>query len=227
MIVGGIPMLLGGKLPVEISLADNAVLTTNLTTYTFAARAFGAAAGDRLVAVGISGYSQSLTATISSVTIGGVTASLVVSASPAEVDAFASIAAVYIALVPTGLTGDVVVTFGQPQYNCGIAIYRLISTSITAFHTATDNTVTSNAESAALNLIAGGAAIGVFLTEGIAVRTTLWTNLTEQTDRTVEGVVALSTAANLTTTTQTLTVTATASGTLIGAALVLASFRPE
>jgi hypothetical protein len=221
MIVGGIPMLFGGA-PVEISLTANAVSAANLTTYTFAAQSLGVAAGDRLIAVGIG--SAGNTTTISSVTIGGVSASQVVAADGGSGNS--RIAAIWVAAVPTGATGNVVVTFGSGMVHCSIDVYRLVGASATTYHTATDITITSNAESASLNLVANGAAIGVFHTNGGATRTTTWTNLTEQTDRVVEAPYATSTAANATTETQALTITATASGSLDQAALALASFRP-
>ena len=223
MIVGGVPMLFGGVIPATISLTDNAVSTANVTTYTFSARAIGTAATNRRVAVGI--FISSAGVNIISVTIGGVSASQVVIATK-NTGAEILITAIYMATVPTGTTGDIVVTAGASSYMCGIDVYRLENISTTAYHTATDTTITSDAESASLNLIGNGAAIGVFsnTSAGIA-RTTAWTNLTEQTDRAVESSFAMSSAANVTPTTQALTITATAFLGITNAALVLASFQ--
>jgi hypothetical protein len=227
MIVGGIPMLFTALtvVPVDISLTDNAVITTDLTTYTFSARALGVAESTRRIAVGITSNISTNGRTISSVTIGGVSASEVVFARYDNGNS--NIAAIWIASVPTGTTGDVVVTFSAAMGYCTIDIYRLLNASATAYHTATDITATANALSASLNLIANGAAIGVFINGGTtAVRTTTWGGITEQTDRVVELNLSASTAANTTATTQTLTISATASGTIDRFALALASFQP-
>jgi len=224
MIVGGVPMLFGSALQATISLTDNALSGSNSTTYTFSARALGAAATSRRVAVGL--FVSSAGLNISSVTIGGVAASQVVIATK-NTGAEILITAIYMATVPTGTTGDIVVVAGTSSYMCGIDVYRLENISTTAYHTATDTTITSDAESASLNLIADGAAIGVFSHNSAGLpRSTTWTNLTEQTDRTVEGSFSMSSAANVTTTTQTLTITATAFLGITNAVLVLASFQP-
>jgi hypothetical protein len=229
MIVGGIPMLFTALtvVPVDISLTDNAVITTDLTTYTFSARALGVAESTRRIAVGITSNISTNGRTISSVTIGGVSASEVVFARSDNGPA-STLAAIWMAEVPTGTTGDVVVTFSAAMGYCTIDIYRLLNASATAYHTATDITATANALSESLNLIANGAAIGVFINGGTtAVRTTTWTNITEQTDRSLtEFNLSASTAANTTATTQTLTISATASGTIDRFALALASFQP-
>lgn len=226
MIVGGIPILLGGVGPVEISLTANALSTTDLTTYTFSGCSFGAAASNRIIAVGIViGMAGTTSTAISSVTIGGVSASqaaTVLGISSASAVNPAVRSAVWTAVVPNGTTGDIVVTMAAAVRSCAIDVYRLVNADITPYHTATFATNAASVFSAALNLIAGGAAIGVFGSHDSV--TTTWTNLTEQTDRAVEGGVAASSANNLTLSTQTLTVTATTSAAATTGALALVSF---
>jgi hypothetical protein len=101
------PVIAGGGAAKSISFIDTAILTTNLTTYSFTGLDFGAAQGDRyIIGVAVSGTAAR---SISSATIGGVTARVVVSASGGgAVDRNAGIV---IANVPTGATGTIAVTW--------------------------------------------------------------------------------------------------------------------
>jgi hypothetical protein len=93
---------------------------TSGSTQTFNSCNFGSAAADRRIYVVIMGRSASFTQ-VSSVTIGGVSATLVGgntsnSLGPTKYAA---------ASVPTGATGTVSVTFGASATSCTIAIYRI------------------------------------------------------------------------------------------------------
>lgn len=110
--------------PPIVIYRGHAESTSDLTTYTFAAQPIGDAAADRRVHVGVGG-SQSIR-TISSVTIGGVTATQNIQHSGDQ----ASTAAIYTANVPTGTTADVVVVWSGGQQRCGIGIWS--STGLTS-----------------------------------------------------------------------------------------------
>jgi len=86
-----------------ITYRDFAEVATGSGAITYSGLAIGPAASDRLVVVGVSQRLNS----ISSMTIGGVTATEVVSQVS---DRFNFSAALYTAVVPTGTTADVVVT---------------------------------------------------------------------------------------------------------------------
>ena len=77
-------------------------------------------------------------------------------------------------------------------------------------------------------MIGGGVTLAGFMTRGSGgtPRTTTWTNMTEQTDRTVESEVSMSSAMNKSAATSSVTITATASGALDFGALVAATFKP-
>src|SRR3990167_11105596 len=80
---------------------------TDLTTYTFSAENLGVAASDRFIVVTITGRSSDGGArTIDTVTIGGVTATINIQI--ANSGSFNGIAT---AAVPTGTTGDIVITW--------------------------------------------------------------------------------------------------------------------
>ena len=218
---------------VEISQTDAAVITTDLTTYTFSGMELGAAHSNRKIVVHVVMSDGSAGTTISTLTIGGISAAVVsdgvTNASADGAGASTSLSAQWMAAVPTGTTGDIVVTFSAESNNCAITVYRLINAATTAFHVATDITADgSNAVSASLNIPGFGVAIGSVRWQGNgATRTTTWDGLTENVDETIEATSTYSSASKYFATGQSgLTITATASGTLDLEALVLASFRP-
>jgi hypothetical protein len=99
------PVIAGGGAAKSISFIDTAILTTNLTTYSFTGLDFGAAQDDRyIIGVAVSGTASR---SISSATIGGVTARVVVSATGGS----ARNAGIIIANVPTGTSGAIAVTW--------------------------------------------------------------------------------------------------------------------
>lgn len=225
MLVGAIPQLLGGG-ALEIALTDSAVDATDLTTYTFSGRNIGVPGSiNRQVVVGVSSNHASGGKTIDSVTIGGVTATQLALATSGD-SAQTTHASLWSANIPNGTTATIVVTWTTAMTRCGIDVYRVANAKTTAYDTATDITITSNAESASISQIAGGAAIGLFATSSGTLRTTAWTNMTEQTDRELESQKAASSAMATASSTGAVTVTATANGAIDAAALAIVSFQP-
>lgn len=94
---------------------------TDLTTYTFAAQSIGTASATRRVVVGV-GWASAAATTVSSLTIGGITAT-------ADGDSGAATgnrrAMIFSAIVPTGTTADVVVTLSGTGARLGIGVWRL------------------------------------------------------------------------------------------------------
>ena len=124
--------------PSDLTLTDHVVDATDQTIYTFSNRAFGAADANRLVIVcGVMRGAGTLT--ISSITIGGVAATVAVegrNTSNGTTSAFIAYAA-----VPTGTTGNVVITWsGAGAVFQGISIYR--ATKYTAAAPTKTNTAT-------------------------------------------------------------------------------------
>lgn len=228
MIVGGIPMLMRAVVPIDISYPSSPLgSSSTLTTYTFSGVSLGAADVNRKIAVTIGGHRAASGRTIVSCTIGGVSAvELVFVAAVAGSNTV--LQSVWIASVPTGTTGNIVVTFSNTMDRIGVDVIRLIGANSTAYHTATDDEADGGfAVTANINAVSGGCVIGVTCTSNSG-RTVIWTNLTERSDRVVGSSTAVSMASDATTSTGSVTVTATASGSNSnGMGLALVSLAPE
>jgi hypothetical protein len=106
-------------------LQNNVALGFNSTSHTFSGVNIGAADTKRIVMVLLGALGQSGGNTVvSSVTIGGVAATL----TPAGSSGKCTVACAY-AVVPTGTTANVVVNFTGTASQCFIATYRMISPS--------------------------------------------------------------------------------------------------
>ncbi len=103
--------------------------TANESEYTFSSMDFGAAAADRQIVAFVSARSASGSETISSVTIGGVTATEIEQQTSGN-----NKSGLYIANVPTGTSGDVVVTYSATQLRSACALYRLTGLSSATPH---------------------------------------------------------------------------------------------
>jgi len=160
--------------------ADNS--TSNLTTYTFSGKALGTAASNRQIVVLVSGHGTSNT-TVSTVTVGGVSATELVYAQQAT---GTQIKAIWIASVPTGTTGDVVVTFAAGKGSCGIGVYALYGASSSAHATQTDTTYSTDTVSVSIDVPAGGVCFAIGTGTAIDASTT-WTGLTEDYDAVEES----------------------------------------
>ena len=210
-----------GSGPVDCTYTDSDVDTADLTTYTFAAMSLGAAATNRYIVVSVGGAYSAAARSLSTVTVGGVAATVVVTVGSQLYPAGIAIAA-----VPTGATGDIVVTFSNGVSRCGIGGYRLTGLqSATPTATATDVVSAANALSASLAIPADGCGIGYVIADGSDPRTWSWTNLTENFDAGLESDTTHSGA--MSTTAGTADRTATASGSLNEdrEAMVLAAWR--
>jgi hypothetical protein len=158
-----------------ITYLQNTQTGDNAEAYTFSAVNFGAAAAGRYIICCV--YGQSATGTISSVSIGGVAATQATSVK-ANDDALS----IYIAAVPTGTSGDVVVTWTAAMGDCGVATY---STSGVGSTTATDQGTSSTASGTTgqTNLTINAGGIGVAISKNRHGATTCsWSQLTEDYD---------------------------------------------
>lgn len=166
------------------SFLQSAVSTSDLTTYTFSSQNFGDAASDRYIVVAITSMSVS-GGTISSVTIGGVSASI--DAQVTNSSSNYTVSGIAKAIVPTGTSGDIVVTFGAEQLRAGIGVYRLLGISSTPTDT---DTSTAADPKGYLDIAAGGYAIAVAYTAETATATwykKLTNGFTERYDEDLEG----------------------------------------
>ena len=164
--------IISGLMP-SLSYRTHAVDASDLTTYSFAGVDIGTADAVRYVIVGVAARNTTADRTISSATIGGVSASIVVDGSSSF-----SQCAILMAAVPTGTTGTIAITFSAAQLRCGIAVwaaYNLQSATAVATLATTSATLDVNA-------VTNGFVVGV--TFGVS-QTPVWSGLTQDLADTV------------------------------------------
>jgi hypothetical protein len=119
---------IGGIVPppaVSVTLlASNLGSTSNLTTYSTAAVNFGAADATRCIIIVSHTFSSTNNTTLSSATIGGVSATVAVS-NGASGGNYGT--AISIARVPTGTSGTVDLTFAAGMSGVQFAVYRALN----------------------------------------------------------------------------------------------------
>lgn len=202
-----------------LSSTAQATDTVDASTFTFSGVALGTPSGDRKILVGVSVVRASFPTTITSMTIGGISATEII-----EQDSTREAVAIYIASVPTGTTGDIVVVCAHTESNCGIDVYACTGMSSTAHATGGS---TADPMTASLAIPAGGVAIGHAMI-GDGVSSGSWTNLTENQDDNVESNGTHMGAADAFALIQSsLALTCTPAGTYTRQAAAFASFGPE
>ncbi len=209
------------------SLTDQEVDATDLTTYTFSTKSFGTATSDRIVVVGIAARSSTGSITISSVTIGGVSAT--VRASAINAGSGTEFASIYTASVPTGVTGDVVIVFSGGMQRCAVMIYRMVgASSAVPNDSQTDTTLTGQVLSVSMNCPANGVIIGAGFSASGGTAASTWTGITEDADAALETAANNYTSASLAFVAQQtgLTVSATFDASVARACLATASWGP-
>lgn len=149
--------------------------TRGQTSYTFTSASLGAAASNRVIVVTIYGRaSTSSGRSVSAVTIGGVSATQAVT----ETANNNFMTAIWYAAVPSGTTGNIVVTWsGGNMENTVVDIHR--TTGISGAPVDTDTSAV-NPMSETINVSAGGLCIGIYAEETSATYT--WTGITEVAD---------------------------------------------
>lgn len=177
----GNPIIMGGGVSsIEFPTNGSAVDPSNLTTYTFSSHPIGTAAGDRKVAIIVSGVASGAPRSVSTLTVGGVSATLVTAKQNSGNTGYAI--EIWQANVPAGTTGDVVVTWDNAMLFCGIGAYAIYNAALTAYDTGSSE---ANPMTDTLDIPAGGVAIGGGAETATA--TFAWTNLTEDYDETIES----------------------------------------
>jgi hypothetical protein len=219
--------------PATIALVDQVADPADQTTYTFSSRALGAAASNRSIIVAVTTRNSSnISRSISSASIAGVSAAIIADGGGAE-DNVAIIAA----NVPSGTTGDIVITFDGGTSRCGISVFRATDIDIATYQTDTyysgGSTPTVPGD-LSLNAYANGVAVGVACSadaSGAPAVGLSWSGLTQEAQYNLElfsGVAVISArAASAQTTAETpraVSINCTWSGTAFGIAGVTASF---
>lgn len=167
----------------------NASNTANATVYTFSAQNFGTESADRRIIVAVASR-KAATPTTLSVTIGGVAATEVASLwhNPSD----SQFAGIYMAHIPTGASGDIVLTFGAGMVRAGIGVYSVVGEgSIEIYDTASSNALDP---SILLDIPEGGFALATasFLNASSAI----WSGLTEDFDIGIEGQITFTSASD-------------------------------
>lgn len=164
--------------PVGVSYIGTSKTNAFATVHTFTNHAIGDADASRIVCVGVA---VSSTNAISSVTIGGVAATIVANTTGTSTRT----AWAYLA-VPAGTTATIVVTMASlTTYRVFVNVYRVVDAAGTPTDTDAPAGGATASRTVTIDVPALGSAIAVS-TDGNADNTT-WTNATEDNDDTTNG----------------------------------------
>ena len=143
----------------------------------FAGVALGSADSDRLIVAIVQSLTATATGVATGVTIGGVTATSRAAVKHSATSApFVSI---WTAPVPTGTTGDVVVSFGGTRYDVAVSLYS-VSVASPTFVASTDSGAATGGATLDLNTTTDGVVIAGSFQQNGTVAT--WTGLTERAE---------------------------------------------
>lgn len=163
--------------PLAVSCVDTAWSDSSVGTFSMS---FGEAHNHRHLILGLHGSQNSSIPGVN-VGIGGITASPVVWVQASPTNNWHGWAGLFMAHVPTGTSGNVVLSSwgGSAPSRRNLALWRVtgISPDKTPFATASDVTDASNALSASLEIPVGGFAVGSALLVATSSRTTSWMNM--------------------------------------------------
>lgn len=205
---------------VTISNTANAFDAVDRTTYTFTSQSFGVADANRKIVVGV--FSSASTPNVTSVTIGGVGATLV----KKQIDVNAG-SELWQADVPTGASGIITVVNGSSQGAQGIGVWAVYGAASAAHDTGGNNT---DPMVDTIDIPANGVCLGMGGASGGQNPTHVWTNLTEDFDNSGSGEtnVSFSGASKAFDDAQTaLSITMDQSATPTRSCFALASWGPE
>lgn len=139
---GWFPGAVAGPSAPFFSHTASAADDSNLLAYTFTAQAIGAAAADRRIFVSATSSASSNNAAVSTITIGGISATIHAQAQNTG-NTRNGVVAIASAIVPSGTTADVVVTHTTDVgvlLGCHVSVYRATGlVSGTPVDTATAN----------------------------------------------------------------------------------------
>lgn len=172
--------LIAAKTPASLTFIGFTEDATDLTTYSFASAAIGVADATRRVVVVVHWGESASTRSLSSATIGGVAATI-----HAQTSGVTRGVAIISALVPTGTTATIALTFSGAMQRAAIGVYRAINeTSASPTATATDTTFTGAVLDVNVNVPVNGWVVAGTTDNGVAGRTHAWVGVTKQYDTT-------------------------------------------
>lgn len=185
----------GGGGPITATYQTQTSSGTDASSYSFTSQPIGTAAAGRRVVVSI-GYASASAVTLSSVTIGGVSASI-----DGDTDAITGNRRAYIvsAVVPTGTTATVAVTLSGTAARVGIGVWSLSGGSPTG-QTATS--INSNSGTLTVTTAVNDVVICAgYASHSSGTVTTTWTDATERFDASIETATNSHTGADVVATT--------------------------
>ena len=173
-------MAIGG-VPPTCSFLQGSMDNTDATTYTFSSQNLGAADARRWIIVCVTAVTN-VARSISSVTVAGVSAVQLAVSEGSQVFRHISI---WAAKVPTGTSGNIVVTWSSGVSRCGYAAYRLLTDvdpTQQLYASATDNTLSTNTLSLSINRVSNGIVIAAATCAGTSANSCSWSGVTEDYD---------------------------------------------
>lgn len=205
---------------VTLTYQDHAETTSAGSSHSFVAMGVGSASADRYI-IAAFGFRAAAGTTISSVTIGGVSATEAV-----FVENGTQHAAIYVALVPSGTTATVVI---NTSAICGFVYCT--TNSITGIGSVTPSSTASSiaaAPTAAMSCLANGAIFGCANVTGGGTISATWSGLSEDSDRNLGATFDCFSSAHISTTSDLsgLACTCTFTATTASAG-VFATFNPS
>lgn len=160
--------------PVAVAhLASPAVLNTGGSTRTFSSISFGTEAADRFIYVLVC---RNEAGSSSGLTVGGVSATRIAGAESGGGEVNVN---VHRALVPTGSSGSVVITYGFDPGSVTIDVFSATGAAEAAFDTLEVNNDGSSPVAGAIDIAANGALIGGVAARLSSAGTWTWTGATE------------------------------------------------
>jgi len=191
----------GAGVTFSLSYTGKVSDTVGGTSPSYGSGAIGTADSNRVVAAAI--WSRAGTS-ISSVTIGGVSATQVSGAAAAN--STTTLSDIWYASVPTGTTATIAVTYAASTQRSVVYLYRVVTSTPTPNAAGHDQTTTLTSVATTINVPSGGGAINVGGNRNFATIPT-WTNAVQDDSIALSG--AQATTAATTTGTGSITVTMT------------------
>ena len=159
--------------PLSYTYLQTATDSTNGTTTTFSSQNLGTAASNRTIVVAVNINFSGAPGSITAMTVGGVS----VTTSSAEFES-TGFSGVFYASVPTGSTGDIVISSAATMSAVAISVYALYGDLISyGGYESADIVLASES----VELAAGGVLIGAGYAD-TATDGMTWTNITEDVD---------------------------------------------
>lgn len=149
--------------------------TSDASSYSFTGLDFGTADSTRLIVVGVT---AALVGNITAVDIGGVSATAVSGSFTSNL---------WYASVPSGATGDIVVTCGGSASNCTISWYVCYTSTPTPASEGANDISSGSGTSTPITIPTGGFAISCAWSVDTTDRVATWTYLTKNSDAFAEA----------------------------------------